>query len=59
MMEEWILGTLAKLSKKYSVSLIHISTDYVFDGNNIIPYLETDIPNPKSVYGLTKLKAEL
>ena len=52
------VANLAKLSKKYSVSLIHISTDYVFDGNNIIPYLETDIPNPKSVYGLTKLKGE-
>ena len=52
------VANLAKLSKKYSVSLIHISTDYVFDGNNIIPYLETDIPNPQSVYGLTKLKGE-
>jgi dTDP-4-dehydrorhamnose reductase len=39
--------------------LIHVSTDYVFDGNAKIPYKESDETNPKSVYGETKLKGEL
>ncbi|RLD63171.1 MAG: dTDP-4-dehydrorhamnose reductase [Bacteroidetes bacterium] len=49
---------LVALSQKYSSKLIHISTDYVFDGNNHKPYVETDITNPVSVYGKTKLEAE-
>ena len=36
--------------------LIHFSTDYVFDGESSIPYIETDPPNPKTIYGLSKLK---
>jgi len=39
--------------------LIHISTDYVFNGRNHIPYKESDIPDPDSVYGLSKLKGEM
>jgi dTDP-4-dehydrorhamnose reductase len=39
--------------------LIHVSTDYVFDGNAKIPYKENDETNPQSVYGETKLKGEL
>jgi dTDP-4-dehydrorhamnose reductase len=39
--------------------LIHISTDYVFNGRNHKPYVETDLPDPDSVYGLSKLKGEM
>lgn len=49
---------LAEISLKYDIKLIHISTDYVFDGNSYRPYTETDIPNPQSVYGKTKLDGE-
>lgn len=38
--------------------LIHVSTDYVFDGNAFRPYVETDSPNPQSAYGRTKLAGE-
>ncbi len=50
---------LAEVCRKYNTFLIHISTDYVFDGNNDKPYIETDKPNPASVYGKTKLNGEL
>jgi dTDP-4-dehydrorhamnose reductase len=49
---------LAQISVKYSISLIHISTDFVFDGKHYLPYEETDMPNPLSVYGRTKLDGE-
>lgn len=49
----------ASIAKEYNIKLIHISTDYVFDGTNHVPYQETDKPNPQSVYGQTKLDGEL
>ena len=49
---------LANTAKEKNISLIHISTDYVFDGKNYKPYIEEDEVNPQSVYGLTKLKGE-
>jgi len=50
---------LAKLSKEHNIKLIHISTDYVFDGKNFKPYTEENETNPKSVYGRTKLEGEI
>ena len=49
----------ARIAKECTIKLIHISTDYVFDGANHQPYTETDAPNPQSVYGKTKLDAEI
>lgn len=53
------VGYLAKHAKNHNAILIHISTDYVFDGNSQVAYKETDLPNPNSFYGRTKHHAEL
>lgn len=52
------VGHLTKIATKYNIPLIHISTDYVFDGKNYIPYTEADKTNPLSAYGKTKLLGE-
>jgi len=53
------VANIAKVCKKLACCLIHVSTDYVFDGNSKIPYKEDDKTNPQSIYGDTKLKGEL
>ena len=49
---------LATIAKDKSIKLIHISTDYVFDGENFKPYVEDDVTRPTGVYGKTKLDGE-
>lgn len=49
---------LAEASNKFGVTLIHISTDFVFNGNTNRPYKETDLTDPLGVYGQTKLDGE-
>lgn len=53
------VGILAQQSAKVGCKMIHISTDYVFDGNGPRPYREDDRVDPQSVYGKTKLEGEL
>ena len=50
---------IANLCKEYRTVLIHVSTDYVFDGQKRSPYTVDDIPNPINVYGASKLHGEL
>ncbi len=52
------VANLAEVAKNQSIPLIHISTDYVFNGQESKAYKETDEANPQNIYGLTKLKGE-
>lgn len=50
---------LSIAAAQVDAKMIHVSTDYVFEGNGIRPYTEFDAPNPVSAYGKTKLEGEL
>jgi dTDP-4-dehydrorhamnose reductase len=52
------VGALAKACRERDLPLIHVSTDYVFDGSSKLAYVETDPTNPISVYGKSKLNGE-
>ncbi|GBC80084.1 hypothetical protein EG19_02510 [Thermoanaerobaculum aquaticum] len=52
------VATLASVADEVGALLVHLSTDYVFDGQNSRPYREDDPPNPLSVYGRSKLEGE-
>jgi dTDP-4-dehydrorhamnose reductase len=49
---------LAEITAEIGAKLVHISTDYVFDGNKLSPYVEEDPVNPLSIYGKSKLTGE-
>lgn len=51
-------GILARVMERVGGRLVHVSTDYVFNGRACAPYRETDEPDPQSVYGRTKLEGE-
>ena len=53
------VNNIAQICSSLDIWLVHVSTDYVFDGLSEVPYKENDITNPQGVYGLTKLKGEL
>jgi dTDP-4-dehydrorhamnose reductase len=50
---------LAEEARRLGALIVHYSTDYVFDGSKLAPYVETDAPAPLNVYGATKLGSEL
>ncbi|WP_315778448.1 MULTISPECIES: dTDP-4-dehydrorhamnose reductase [unclassified Bradyrhizobium] len=52
-------GAVASAASRLDVPVIHLSTDYVFDGKNPAPYVETDATSPQSVYGRSKLAGEV
>ena len=50
---------LSQFCQAHAITLIHLSTDYVFDGSNQLPYSENDQPKPLNVYGLSKYAGEI
>ena len=53
------VANIANICNQLDCWLIHVSTDYVFDGNSEVPYKEDNVTNPQGVYGVSKLKGEL
>lgn len=51
-------GIVAESAERASIRLVHISTDYVFDGSSRVPYVPQSTPAPVNVYGATKLEGE-
>lgn len=51
-------ANVVRAARKENARVIYVSTDYVFDGSKPEPYLESDVPNPTSVYGASKLAGE-
>lgn len=52
------VGILARVAKRHDARMVHVSTDYVFDGQACTPYAEDHPTNPQSAYGRTKLAGE-
>jgi len=52
------VNNLSKIAKTHNIKLIHVSTDYVFNGINHIAFVESDVTNPTNVYGKTKWLGE-
>ena len=52
------VANIASICNRLDCWLIHVSTDYVFDGNSEVPYKEDNLTNPQGVYGDSKLKGE-
>lgn len=52
------VGNIARAASCLGARVVHISTDYVFSGENSRPYVENDVPDPRSIYGRTKLEGE-
>ncbi|MGN7977359.1 sugar nucleotide-binding protein [Microbacterium sp. 22195] len=52
-------AALARIATEHGITIVHVSSDYVFDGASALPYLETDALSPLSVYGQTKAAGDL